>query len=121
MIDWKYAAAICVAAVVTAPAHAADQPFPSKPVRMIVPFPAGGGSDTMGRVVGHKLGERLGQQFVIENRPGAGGSIGAELAAKRPRMGTPYCSARPPSTWSGMHPAPCWSAATRFPSNRPGP
>jgi len=49
---------------------------------MIVPFPAGGGSDTMGRVVGQKLGERLGQQIVVENRPGAGGSIGAEMVAK---------------------------------------
>jgi tripartite-type tricarboxylate transporter receptor subunit TctC len=49
---------------------------------MIVPFPAGGGSDTMGRVVGARLGERLGQQIVVENRPGAGGSIGADAVAK---------------------------------------
>lgn len=58
------------------------QAYPSRPVRLMVPFPAGGGSDTMGRVVGAKLGERLGQQFVVENRPGAGGSIGADLVAK---------------------------------------
>lgn len=58
------------------------QGYPAKPIRMIVPFPAGGGSDTMGRVVGQKLGEKLGQQIVIENRPGAGGSIGAEMVAK---------------------------------------
>jgi len=58
------------------------QAYPAKPIRMIVPFPAGGGSDTMGRVVGQKLGERLGQQIVVENRPGAGGSIGAEMVAK---------------------------------------
>jgi tripartite-type tricarboxylate transporter receptor subunit TctC len=54
---------------------------------MIVPFPAGGGSDTMGRILGQKLGERLGQQVVVENRPGAGGSIGADLAAKAPPDG----------------------------------
>ncbi len=59
-----------------------SQAYPTKPIRMIVPFPAGGGSDTMGRVVGQKLGARLGQQIVVENRPGAGGSIGAEIVAK---------------------------------------
>ncbi|MGZ8211637.1 MAG: Bug family tripartite tricarboxylate transporter substrate binding protein [Burkholderiales bacterium] len=58
------------------------QPYPSKPIRMMVPFPAGGGSDTMGRAIGQKLGERLGQSVVIENRPGAGGSIGADMVAK---------------------------------------
>ena len=58
------------------------QSYPSKPIRMLIPFPAGGGSDTMGRVLGQKLSERLGQQIVVENRPGAGGSIGADLAAK---------------------------------------
>lgn len=58
------------------------QGYPAKSIRMIVPFPAGGGSDTMGRVVGQKLSERLGQQIVVENRPGAGGSIGAEMVAK---------------------------------------
>ena len=58
------------------------QPYPSKPIRMMVPFPAGGGSDTMGRVIGQRLGERLGQPIVVENRPGAGGSIGADVVAK---------------------------------------
>lgn len=59
-----------------------SQTYPVRPIRMIVPFPAGGGSDTMGRVVGQKLGAPLGQQIVVENRPGAGGSIGAEMVAK---------------------------------------
>lgn len=62
--------------------HAGAQVYPNKPIRLIVPFPAGGGSDTMGRIVGQKLGERLGQQIVVENRPGAGGSIGADAVAK---------------------------------------
>jgi tripartite-type tricarboxylate transporter receptor subunit TctC len=58
------------------------QTYPSKPIRMMVPFPAGGGSDTMGRAIGQKLAERMGQGVVIENRPGAGGSIGADVVAK---------------------------------------
>ena len=58
------------------------QAYPARTIRMIVPFPAGGGSDTMGRIVGQKLGERMGQQVVVDNRPGAGGSIGADAVAK---------------------------------------
>ncbi len=67
-------------ALASAGLHA--QGFPTKPIRMMVPFPAGGGSDTMGRIIGQSLGERLGQSIVVENRPGAGGSIGADVVAK---------------------------------------
>jgi len=63
------------------------QSFPSKPVRLIVPFPAGGGSDVVGRIVALKLGEVLGQQVVVDNRPGAGGSIGTEAAVRAPADG----------------------------------
>ena len=66
---------------------ATAQTYPAKPVRMMVPFPAGGGSDTMGRIVGNKLSERLGQQIVVENRPGAAGSIGADIVARAPADG----------------------------------
>src|SRR5689334_10515178 len=60
---------------------AAAQPYPAKPIRFIVPFPPGGGNDTMARTFGQKMTERLGQPVVIDNRPGAGGNIGAETAA----------------------------------------
>ena len=61
---------------------AAAQDYPSRPITMIVPYPAGGGVDAMGRIVGQKLSAALGQQVVIENRGGAGGMIGTRDAAK---------------------------------------
>lgn len=69
----------CALAFATA-AHA--QTWPVKPVRLIVPFPAGGSADTLGRLAAGKLAETFGQTFVIDNRPGAGGIIGAEVAAQ---------------------------------------
>ena len=67
--------------------HAVAQTYPSKPVRMIVPYPPGGGNDTLGRLFAAKLTERTGQQFVVENRPGAGAMLGTEAAAKSPPDG----------------------------------
>jgi tripartite-type tricarboxylate transporter receptor subunit TctC len=58
------------------------QAYPSRPVRIIVPFAAGGGTDITARVIGQWLSERMGQQFIIENRPGGGTNIGTEAAAK---------------------------------------
>ena len=63
------------------------QSYPSKPIRLIVPFAAGGGNDNIARLVGKRLNENLGQPLVIDNRPGAGGVVGAELAAKSPPDG----------------------------------
>lgn len=73
---WAAVAALLLAA----PAHA--QTWPTRPVRYIVPFPPGGTTDILARLVGQKLSESFGQQFVVENRPGAGGNIGADLVAK---------------------------------------
>ncbi len=66
---------------------ASAQEYPAKPVRVIVPFPPGGGTDLIARIVSNKLGAIFGQQFVIDNRPGAGTVIGSELAARAPADG----------------------------------
>jgi tripartite-type tricarboxylate transporter receptor subunit TctC len=79
----RFLLAACLA--VATPALA--QTWPAKPLRMIVAFPAGGGSDIVGRIVAARLGDRLGQQVLVENRAGAGGSIGAEAAVKAPPDG----------------------------------
>jgi hypothetical protein len=67
--------------LVTLPATAAES-FPTRPIRLVVPYPAGGGTDIVGRILGQKLHESLGQPIVIDNRGGAGGTIGTALAAK---------------------------------------
>lgn len=61
--------------------------YPTRPVRIIVPFAAGAGTDLLARVVGQKLQDRLGQPFIVENKPGAGGNIGAEFVAQSPHDG----------------------------------
>jgi tripartite-type tricarboxylate transporter receptor subunit TctC len=83
-----------MAALLSAPAVVAAQgtatssgQYPSKPVRIIIPFPPGAATDLTGRYVAQKLGEALGQQVVADNRPGANGTIGLELAAKAPPDG----------------------------------
>jgi tripartite-type tricarboxylate transporter receptor subunit TctC len=69
-------------AVMILPATAAAESFPTRPIRLVVPYPAGGGTDIVGRILGQKLHESLGQPIVIDNRGGAGGTIGTALAAK---------------------------------------
>jgi tripartite-type tricarboxylate transporter receptor subunit TctC len=70
-----------------APAAAFAQDYPAKPIRVVVPFPPGGGTDIIARLVTQKITERLGANFLIDNRPGAGGAIGAEVVAKAPPDG----------------------------------
>lgn len=78
--------AVAASAVLSSPVLGQAQ-YPSKPVRLIVPYPPGGGTDTMARTLGLKLSEMLGQQVIVDNRPGGGANIGAELAAKSPPDG----------------------------------
>ena len=68
-------------------AQAQSTDWPTKPVRWVVPFPPGGAMDAIARILGEKAGKTLGQSFVIENKPGAGGNIGADLVAKAPADG----------------------------------
>ena len=74
-----------------APAAYAAEPFPSKSLRLIVPFPPGGATDNILRLVGQKLGERLNQTVIIDNKPGGGTVLATDLAAKAPADGyTPW-------------------------------
>lgn len=78
---------ISVLATAVAPASAEAQSYPSRPLRFIVPFPPGGSTDIYARIIGPRLADALRQQVVIDNRPGAGGALGADLAAKAPPDG----------------------------------
>ena len=76
------AAAAAVALLLALPATVLAQAWPSKPIRVVVPFPAGGGIDTVARIVVPKMSEALGQPMVIDNRSGAGGTVGTEVVAR---------------------------------------
>ena len=78
---------LIAAATLVAPQVASAQAYPTKPVRMVVPFPPGGSLDIAGRLIAQKLSEAWGQSVVVENKPGAGGNIGADLVAKSPADG----------------------------------
>lgn len=80
------ALAACLA-MSSALACAAEEPYPERPIRVIVPFPPGGSNDVLSRYIGNKLSDRMGQQFVIDNRGGGSGIIGAQLAAEAPADG----------------------------------
>jgi len=75
-------ATLAALAVAVVPLTSAAQAYPTKPIRLIVAFPAGGSTDIIARLVAQRLGEKLGQQVIVDNRGGAGGTIGTEIAAR---------------------------------------
>jgi tripartite-type tricarboxylate transporter receptor subunit TctC len=85
----------CAAAVPILPRFARAQSYPTRPVRLMVGFPPGGGVDIVARVLGQWLSERLGQQFIIDNRPGAGGNIATEASVRAPADGYTLLIATP--------------------------
>jgi tripartite-type tricarboxylate transporter receptor subunit TctC len=87
MLNKIVASSTITLCLVLAATSAQSQTWPSKPIRFIVPFPPGGGTDVLTRTIAPKLGDGLGQQVVVDNRSGAGGMIGVELAAKSPPDG----------------------------------
>lgn len=90
-------AAICLSALVCQPAWAQEpaSAYPTRPIRFIVPLPAGGGVDTVARILAERLQQKWGQTVVVENRPGAGGNIGAETVSRAKPDGYTYLVTAP--------------------------
>jgi len=78
----RFVAFATLAAALAAVAFAQSPAYPTKPIKLIVPFPPGGGSDLTARLLAQKMSESMGQPVVVDNKPGANGSIGANLVAK---------------------------------------
>lgn len=91
MLRQTLSAAVALSALVCGSSVALAQAWPAKPVRVIVAFPAGGGTDATARAYSEKLSQMLGQQFVVDNRAGASGMIGHEACAKAPNDGYTLC------------------------------
>src|SRR3954467_998767 len=83
---FKHRAALAMLALTLA-GNVYAQAYPSKPIRFVVPYAPGGNTDILARLIGQKLSEAWGQQVIIDNRPGAAGTVGAELVARAPADG----------------------------------
>src|SRR5258706_5952995 len=80
-------AVLAVAVTIAASLASAQEPWPSKPVKLVVPSSPGGGTDVFARLLAQALTDAMGQQFIVENRPGASGTVGAQVVATAPRDG----------------------------------
>src|SRR5688500_8264383 len=87
LLSIAFSVALALSLSLCLPHAASAQAYPTKPVRVIIVFPPGGSNDVVGRIVFQKMSEQLGQQFVIENRGGAAGTIGSEVVANSPPDG----------------------------------
>jgi tripartite-type tricarboxylate transporter receptor subunit TctC len=112
---------------------ASSQTYPAQPIRLIVPFAAGGGSDILARIVSEPLAKRLGQPILVENRPGGGATLGADMVAKAPPDGytwlfttagpqitNPYLMPKLPyDAFKDSHRSRCWRSRSTCWSSRP--
>src|SRR6516225_9662448 len=88
--------AVTMAVIATARPASAEETYPIRPIRLIMPFPPGGPTDVMGRLISQGLSNQLGQQVYVDNRPGAGSTLAAKIAANaEPDAATRSCSAAP--------------------------
>ena len=94
----RFSTFLLACAVLALSGAAAAQQFPIRPIKLVVPFAPGGGTDLLGRIVGQKMSEGLGQPVVVENRAGAGGQIGTAYAAKAPPDGHTIVIVSTPTT-----------------------
>ncbi|MEO8753791.1 MAG: tripartite tricarboxylate transporter substrate binding protein [Casimicrobiaceae bacterium] len=108
------AALLCLCGVLAAVAAPAAAAFPDRPLRLIVGMPPGGGADTVARLVSAKAAEKLGQPIVVENKPGADGSIGAEMVARAPPDGYTLAWITNSHVVSPLHLPLSYNAATSF-------
>jgi tripartite-type tricarboxylate transporter receptor subunit TctC len=114
-MNQRYGVATFVLTCALCAGSAAQAQYPVKPVRLIVPFPPGGGTDTMARALGPRLAERLGQPVVVDNRPGAGATIGVEIAARAPADGYTLLLASITNAISmSLYPKLAWDLARDF-------
>jgi tripartite-type tricarboxylate transporter receptor subunit TctC len=98
----RFTACLYALACLVVACDAAAQAYPAKPIRVIVPFPPAGAADLLSRTIGQKLGEAWGRQVIVDNRPGVGGNLGVEHAAKAPADGYTAVMAATTSNAIGM-------------------
>ncbi len=94
-LRFSLAAILAALAGASAPGPAAAQTYPNRPITLVIPFAPGGSTSIVGRTVADKMSEILGQQIVVDNRGGAGGTVGTRAVAKSPPTATRSCSAIP--------------------------